>query len=259
MVKKIIIWGGGALVLLAVIVLVAVFLSLDTIVKRGVETVGPQLTRSDVKLGGVSLSPFSGSGKLSGLVVGNPAGYKTPAAIKVGKLQIAVDIASLKSDVIIIKTIHIEDPEITYEGGITGENNISRILDNVKAATGTTTTATAKPGTAPAAGKKFVVRDVVIEGAKLRANLTGIVGQEITLPLPTLHLQNIGNDGKGVDIGEVVQQIIAPLLASITESIGKEALHLGKEAAGNILKGAGKDAGAAIEKAGDALKGLFKK
>ena len=76
--KKIIIRIFAVLILLVVVALVVVFFSLNSIVKKAVETIGPKMTRVEVKLGAADISPFSGSGKLSKLFVGNPDGYKTP-------------------------------------------------------------------------------------------------------------------------------------------------------------------------------------
>jgi hypothetical protein len=72
--KKLIIGFSVAVVVLGILGLVAVGLFLDTAVKRGVETVGPMLTKVDVKLDSVNLSLLSGGGKLKGLFVGNPSG-----------------------------------------------------------------------------------------------------------------------------------------------------------------------------------------
>ena len=62
------------LVVLLVAFLIVIYLSLNTIVKKRVEAMGPAITKVDVKLRQVSLSPFSGLGAMSDLVVGNPAG-----------------------------------------------------------------------------------------------------------------------------------------------------------------------------------------
>ena len=56
---------------------------LNGIVKKGVETAGPMITKVDVKLDGANISIFSGSADLKGLFVGNPPGYTTDSAIKV--------------------------------------------------------------------------------------------------------------------------------------------------------------------------------
>ena len=79
------------LIVLVVLLLVGVFIAsffIGDIIKKGVETVGPQVTKVDVKLDGASLSFLGGSGSIKGLVVGNPPGYKSPTAIKVGKASL---------------------------------------------------------------------------------------------------------------------------------------------------------------------------
>src|SRR3954454_15188776 len=88
-------------VVLVVLVLLGVFIFLDSIVKKGVETVGPAVTKVDVKLGSAKISPFSGSGTLKNFVLGNPEGYKTPSAIQVGSVGVSVAPASLRGDKII--------------------------------------------------------------------------------------------------------------------------------------------------------------
>jgi hypothetical protein len=65
-------------------------LSLNGAIKKGVETFGPQIAKVPVKLDGVSLSLFSGSGAIKGLVVGNPEGYKTDHAMSVGMASVSV-------------------------------------------------------------------------------------------------------------------------------------------------------------------------
>jgi len=56
-------------VVLIVLAALAVHFFLDDAVKRGVETIGPKITKVDVKLDGVSISLLSGSGKIKGLLV----------------------------------------------------------------------------------------------------------------------------------------------------------------------------------------------
>src|SRR5579864_2104169 len=94
---------------LALIIVVALGLHffLDGAVKRGVETVGPKLTKVDVKLDGVHLSLLSGSGKLKGLVVGNPEGYKTPHAISVGTASLVLKPSTLFADKLVITSINV--------------------------------------------------------------------------------------------------------------------------------------------------------
>jgi len=89
--KKVII----GLIALGVIVLVggllAAFFFLGAIVKKGVETVGPNLTKTTVKLNLATVSVFNGSGELKGFEIGNPEGFKSPTAIKMGSVGLALE------------------------------------------------------------------------------------------------------------------------------------------------------------------------
>ena len=153
--KKVIIGIVIAVVVLLIAVVMGVAFFLDSALKRGVETVGPMLTKTDVKLDGVSLSLFSGEGKIKGLLVGNPQGYKTPSAISVGSARLAVQPKSLFADKVVIKSINVQAPEVTFETDLKG-NNLSKLLANIEAATGGGGTAKEGP---PEAQKKAWVAD----------------------------------------------------------------------------------------------------
>src|SRR3954465_686762 len=96
------------LVVLLILALIAGYMFLGTIVKSGVEKVGPKVTKTDVKLKGATLSVFSGSGELKGFAVGNPEGYKSPTAIQVGSVSVNVEPRSVMSDKVIVHAIKME-------------------------------------------------------------------------------------------------------------------------------------------------------
>src|SRR2546426_6400479 len=97
------------LVLLVALV-VAVFLSLNSIVKKGLETVAPKITKVAVELEGVQVSPFFGFGRITGLVIGNPEGVKTEAAIKMGHVHVSLNPASVLSRTILVRQIEGQAP-----------------------------------------------------------------------------------------------------------------------------------------------------
>ncbi len=131
--KKIIVRIGIGVAVLVVLALVVVFFSLNSIVKKGVETVGPMIVKVDVTLGSAAISPFSGLGILTKLFVGNPEGYKTKSAIEVGEIKAGVGVGSLTSDTIVVNEVSVKEAVITMEGSLT-DNNLTKILDNVNGA-----------------------------------------------------------------------------------------------------------------------------
>jgi hypothetical protein len=245
--KKLIIRIGIAVFALVIIALIVVFFSLNSIVKKGVETVGPSLTKVDVRLGSADISPFSGSGALSKLFVGNPEGYKSASSIEVGSMKVAVKIGSVMSDTVVIDEVNIQGPQLTLESTLTGKSNLGKILDNLDSSN---TTSQKENTAAPAkkSEKKFIVKDVVINGIKLNLAVSG-VGSLPTVSVPDIHLQNIGEQSNGVTAAELVHQVLAPLLQSAIEagtkaiaSSSKELQNLGKGGVNqltNVTKGIG--------------------
>src|SRR5277367_6760912 len=168
---KKIIWSIGiGLVVLIVIAAIVVALFLDNIVKAGVETVGPKITGVSVKLDEIHIGLLTGSAKVKGLVVGNPDGYKTPDAISIGLAEVGVNPFSVLSDKIVVRSVHVESPEITFEGGLSG-NNLSKIMDNVNGSAQQGGPVSTNAAGKPKPSKKIEVDDFLITGAKVHGTL----------------------------------------------------------------------------------------
>jgi hypothetical protein len=256
--KKWLLRGLIAVVVLLVVVVIAVGLFLDSAIKKGVETFGPQFTGVSIKLDGVRVSILSGSGSIKGLVVGNPAGFKTAQAISVGNASLGLSPGSLLSDKIVITHVHVEAPQITFEGGLK-ENNLSKILDNVNAAAGGAGAKPTEPKpTEPKAagpGKKLQVDDFLIKDAKVNLSLTGMGGNVMPITLPEIHLTNLGAGPDGITAAELTKLVLHEIVAATTKAASSDTVkNLSKDAAETV-----KDIGG---KATETLKGakdLFKK
>jgi hypothetical protein len=265
--KKIILSIGiGVLVLLVVGVLVVGFF-LGGIVKVGMETVGPKITQTTLTVDAVNVSLLGGSAGVKGLVLGNPAGYKAPSAISVGKASVSVSPGSIFSDKIVIRSVEIRDAEITFEGNPLGANNLTKIMNNVNAMTasaantGTNAPAAASPGGKKPA-KKLEVDDLLITGAKVHANLTGIVNKEITLPLPDIHLTDLGKNNDGLTAADLTQKVLGEVTTGTIKALTAAVTDLGKDVTGaakDAAQNAGKAAGEGVDKLKKGIGGLFGK
>lgn len=248
-----------AVVVLLILAVVAVALFLDSGIKKGVETVGPMLTKVEVKLDGVNLSLLSGSGKIKGLLVGNPEGYKSPFAIKVGTAELAIQPSSILADKVIIRNIDVQGPEITFETDLKG-NNLSKILANVQDATGganNTATKPNTPGKTPEAkaSRKLQVDNFVINGAKLRVSITTLGGQSATVPLPQIRLTNLGQGPDGITAAELTKKVLQEIEKEAVAAAGTAVTDLKKQAL-DVTKGLQQGATGAVDKA---IGNLFKK
>ena len=265
--------GGVIAGLLAIIVIGAmiIFASIDSIIKEVVESIGPKMTQTEVKLDKVELSTTSGTGKLTQAGTGTMVltGFSQPSAMQLGEIGITLDIATLTQDTIVIKSILIRAPQITYEYGSTG-GNIETIKKNVDSYVGQTAPAASTPAakSAPSAekkapkeegGKKLIIEDLRIQDAKVTA---AAMGQQMSQGLPTIQLKDIGKSKGGATPAEVVEQILGALqqqVARAAQSMGADKLKdAAKGALENATKG-GIPGGDTTKGATDAIKGLFGK
>jgi uncharacterized protein involved in outer membrane biogenesis len=253
--KKLLIRICIAVVILVILGVVAVCISLDSAVKRGIETVGPMLTQVEVKLDSVSLSLLSGAGKIKGLLVGNPTGFKTPSAIQVGVASLSLQPSSVFSDKVIIKSINVQAPEITFETDLKG-NNLSKILSNLEAATGGGNSSNQNAGGKN--GKKLQVDDFLISGAKVHVSVTAFGGKSATLPLPEIHLTGLGQGPDGITPAELTKVVLREVEKAAVQVASTAVADIGKDATG-LTKGLSGTATGTVDKVTKGLGGLFKK
>jgi uncharacterized protein involved in outer membrane biogenesis len=243
--KKILWIGAIGVVALVVVGLIVVALFLNGIVKTGIETVGPKLAGVPITLDKVNISLLTGSAKVEGLVVGNPAGYQTTNAIIVGLAEVGVNPLSVLSDKIVVRSVHVIAPEITFEGNpLTGNNNISKILDNLNAAAKSSAAPAANQPAAAKPGKKLEVDDFLISDAKVYFN-------GVTLPLPPIHLSNLGTGPDGITAADLSKQVFSNLTSAIIKAVANSTTDIGKDA--------GKTATEGVDKIKKSLGGLFGK
>lgn len=239
--KKILIRGLFVVLILFIVAVVAIGLSLNGAIKKGVETFGPQIAKVPVKLDGVSLSLFSGSGAVKGLVVGNPEGYKTDHAMSVGLASVSVAPGSVFSDKIIVKSIRIEAPQVTFELG-PGGSNLQRIQDNL----GSSSTGAAEPAKpaeekAPAESKpakKLQVDEVIITGGKVTLGMAALGGKLVEAPLPEIRINNLGQGPEGITGAELGKEILSQINRGAIKTYTEQLEKAGVEALQNITQNA---------------------
>ena len=240
--KKWIIRIVVVLVVLAIVGVVVVGLSLGGAIKKGVETFGPQVAKVDVKLDEVNLSLLSGSGGVKGLVIGNPEGYKTPQAMSVSVASVTVAPSSLLSDKIVVKSIRIEAPQITFEFG-PGGNNLQRIQENLEAYAGGSSTNTnkpveSKPSSDAKPAKKLQVDEVVIVGGKVTLGAAALGGKLIEAPLPEIRLGPLGQGPDGITGAELGKQILSQINKGAIKTYTDNLAKAGEEALRNLTSNA---------------------
>ena len=248
------------LILLVVLIIAAalgIHFFLDGAVKKAVETIGPQVTKVDVKLDSVSISILSGSGKIKGLVLGNPEGFKSKSSISLGKVSLGLKPTSLLSDKIVVRSIVLEAPEITFEQSLKG-NNLLTLQKNLGAASGAVKEQPKEQPKEKTAGKKLQVDDVLITGGKIHVTVSALGGKSATVSLPPIHFTNLGTGPEGITPAELSKRILSELIEGAVREGEKTVTDLAKGAV-IMGKGLGTNATGKIGKTLEGVGDLFKK
>ncbi len=254
--KKGLLIGGGVLIVVVAVGAYWFASNVDSLIKAAIETYGSEITKTDVTLDKVEISPTSGAGSLSGLKMTNPAGFKSDSAFKLGIVSIALDTGSLSGKTIIVKEIVIGSPDVTYEIGANG-SNIDAIQKNVESYTGSSGGSSSSGGNGD--DVKLIIENLYIRGGKVNVSATALGGKSLGAPLPTIHLKDIGKKSGGATPGEVADQIIKAVSNGATQAVGT--LNLDKILGGatGVAKDAMEQGKGALEKGKDAVGGTMKK
>ena len=222
---------GVAVVLLVILgVVFYIGSQAGSIIHKGVVQYGPDVTGTPIALDGVDVSFLAGTAGLSGLVVGNPEGFKSDHAFKVGSVNVALDVKSVTSDVIHIKEVRINGADLIYEIGTKG-NNISKLQKNVQ-------DYMAKFGTSDSEStKSFVIDDIYITGTKVQLATDLLGGKGAGLTLPDIHLEDVGQDGDGASGAEVMNKVLGAVNSGLGKIITKDMMKNTLEDVGSKLKG----------------------
>jgi len=241
--KKIILGVAGGLVVVVIVAALLVAMNLNRLVKAALETQGSKLAKVSIKVEKVNLSVLSGKGEVTGLVIGNPEGFKSPEAFRVQHASLEINPRSVFSDKVIIRSVVVRAPEITLEGDLT-KNNLSRIAANlqesVNSAPATPSASKGQPAQ-DGAGKKLQLDEFVLTDGKVNLVQTAVGKSGISAPMPRLELKALGQGPEGITASELASKVLG--------SVCVEAVKAGL---GGLTKGV-------MDQGVDKLKGLFKK
>lgn len=234
--------GIALLVILAVLggALFWLHTNMDTLVKNAIEKYASQMTGTKVQVSSVEIRASQGTGIVRGLVVGNPSGFKTPYALKVGEIEIALDVSSIATPVVHINKISVSSPDLIYEKA-NGTTNFDAIQKHIAENVGSSRGNSGGGGS----GKKLIVGKLSITDAKAKASAGFMNGRTVSVNLPDIALNNIGTREGGVSPGELGQKVGEALKAKLEAAVSFDALA--------------KSMGNTFDKAKSAIQGFFGK
>jgi hypothetical protein len=212
----------GALVLLALLALGAVWWRLDALAERMIERGATARLGVPTEVRGLLLRPLSGVLTLRGLRVANPPGFAGDF-LTIDRARGELEVRTLRSEVVqlprIVLTGVVLSLEETPHGG-----NYDAILANL--ARGTDDPAAAE-------GPSVRVHELLVRDVTAHVRLAP-AAPPLTLQIPELRLAELGGAG-GASAGQVTAQVVRGILVAVATEAPGVPLAL----AGRLLTGLG--------------------
>jgi len=197
---------------------------LDAIITKAVNHYGPKITKTDVRIEDVRVSLLTGRAKLEDFYLGNPGGFKSAQAMTAESITLRIDEKSLAESTVIIDSIEIAGPEITYEK-VLDTDNFKVILKNIKRTAGLS-----KKSSAPAQDKKILIRNFIVRGGKVHLVKSSLGGNTVSADLPDFHYRNKSTKGKQPSeaFGEIFEELYGQVKGPVvTAALGQSAKDIG--------------------------------
>lgn len=244
---KIVKWVLLAVVLLVIGVVVAVWMNLNGIVRRTVQTQSSQQLNVATALKGATVSLFGGSLGLNNFEVDSPAGFSAPKILTLDDAKVNVSYGQLRQDPVHVEEVNIKAPRLVVEQA-GGKFNFKALMEGA-----TKTEAKPVDGKPP---MKLIIDQLKITDAMvvIRPGIPGIA-PEINVPLPAVNMEKVGTgDGNqnGAALKDVVMEVITVMAAKAADS-DKIPAELRALLQGDLRDVAGKLVDAQVKKLGAEL------
>jgi uncharacterized protein involved in outer membrane biogenesis len=222
----------GTLLLIVVILIWLLASNLDGIVKRIIEDAGSDALGTHVALNSAAINLAEAKAALTGLTIANPKGFNERNAFILGRIEVALDPATITGNEIVIPRVIISQAALTFEQ-IGSNNNLQALMNNLNSGSDYSS----KEDNATDDEILIVIEELQLNGASMTI-IADQVSKPLSLILPDITVRNIGRRGAGVTPDQAAEAIIQPILkqaqAAATNRVKNEAKDLAREKADEL-------------------------
>jgi len=196
-------------------------------IKKGIEYFGSKTLNTKVTVEKVNLNIAKGSMSLKGLRIANLEKFKQPYLFELGEVNANVDLKSLLSDVVIVKSINVSTPIIYIENF--GEN-LKAVTENLEVAKTKQDTKTEEMSAANTKEtKKLAIEKFNLNGAQV------VLNNSVALSLPNIELRNLGTADNAATPIEVITEVFKVITRDTLKAVKDNIQNNGKKAINSLL------------------------
>ncbi len=235
---KLLVKVAGALVVLLVIAVVAVFFFVDSIAKGAIERGATYALGVQTTLGSADVGITSGEFGMKALRVANPEGFPSDHFMTLGSGEVALTLRTLRQEVVELPKLALSGIDLRLEKK-GAQSNYKVIVDHLKSLQSGPDSGGETPKD-EGGGKRFVIREVLVTDVNVEADLVG--GGDLTkvrVPIKEIRLTDVGSGGgneRGVSMSELTGVLIEAILAAVVANAADLPADLAKDL-GGMMKG----------------------
>lgn len=200
---------SAALLALFVLAVAVIPATLDRLALQAINRAAPSALGVPARIENVVVRPFKGEMSIEGLFVGNPKGFSTTSLLELSAARIELDVRSLFRDPLVVRSITLMRPRITYERGRQG-SNLSALREALKGKR-RPAAPTTQPGAERKPRRRVIVERLFIEEPSVRFAWTGLGGYAFPIVLESVELTDIGREEGGVPADEIARAVLREL------------------------------------------------
>jgi len=176
--------------------------NLDSLVRRAIEVAGSNALGTEVRVGSVNLDLAGGSATLSDFSIANPEGFSDQDMVRFDELLLALDLASLNTEVLRITSVRSVNPFLHYEMQGT-RSNVDALRERFPAS--------ATPAESAPAGSEPVIAINSIQIGGIQGRLqSDVLRQTVDVDLGDVQIPPVQGTPE-----QLAQQIAVPLLTQL--------------------------------------------
>ena len=219
----------GAVGVIAVLIVGSALLvgtQLERFVGGTIEDYGSAATGTDVSVGGVDISAAGGHGQIKGLTIGNPPGYSTPYALRIGHVGLDLDLGTLPTKVPVVREVVVDSAHVNAEqrGDATNLTDIEHNVNSGSAAT-----------SPPGEEGKIIIDTFRLTHASITLT-SDLFSHPQDIELDDVVVKDIGRSTGGATYAEATEAVLSPILAAAHAAVRNRLKEAAADAARNEVK-----------------------
>jgi uncharacterized protein involved in outer membrane biogenesis len=179
-----------------------------------IEDVGSGVLKTEVSVAGVSIDLKQGKAGIAGLTIANPDGYSSANLFELEGIEVSLALDSIGKEVLVIDSVIIADPKVSFEVDEKGGNNMQALLDNMGGASPEETSAEEPAGEE----MKLIIDQFAFTGGQVSVDSPALEGESRMFELPGVKMSGIGRKQGGVTPGVVAEKIVKELVNAVIKA-----------------------------------------